>query len=253
MYDEFARYYDVIHEELTDDIDFVLSLAEKIGGPILELGCGTGRLAIPLARAGYRVTGLDNSTEMLAFAKHKLSSQTEIVKERARLLVGDMRRFELDDQFALAVISYNTFMHLDRKGAEESLRCVRDHLSSDGWLLIDGLNPFALKDISTTNIPELERELLDQVTGNIIRQFSCSSLEEETQELNITWTYEIVQASGSSVRRFVVDSTFYYLFPHQAEILLSSAGFGLEALYGDYGREAFTEDSDHMLLMARPT
>jgi SAM-dependent methyltransferase len=75
MYEQTAKYYDLVHAELKDDIPLVLTLAGQGKGPILELGCGTGRLLLPLARAGYEVIGLDNSPAMLAKAKARLSGR----------------------------------------------------------------------------------------------------------------------------------------------------------------------------------
>ena len=69
MYDQIAHYYDLTHADLTDDIDFILSLAQAVNGPILELGCGSGRLLLPLARAGFTVTGVDNSPRPCCSAK----------------------------------------------------------------------------------------------------------------------------------------------------------------------------------------
>ena len=141
MYDEIAGYYDLLHSGMRADIDFALELAEKGCGTILELGCGTGRLVIPLVLACHTVTGLDNSAEMLSLANQKLSGLAARLRERVRLVSGDIRRFELDGQFALIIISHNTFMHLDYEGARESLRCAREHLKPEGWLFIDASNP----------------------------------------------------------------------------------------------------------------
>ena len=80
MYDQIARYYDLLHGDLTEDIEFVIRLAEKSGGPVLELGCGTGRLLLPLVRIGQKTTGLDNSEEMLAVAKAKVASERAAVR-----------------------------------------------------------------------------------------------------------------------------------------------------------------------------
>ena len=74
-YDAIARYYDLSHQSLVEDIPFLLRVAAETGGPALELGCGSGRLLVPLARAGYAVTGVDNSPEMLARAELRLAGE----------------------------------------------------------------------------------------------------------------------------------------------------------------------------------
>ena len=90
MYDLIAPYYDLTHAQLTADLGFVLSLASQAGGKVLELGCGTGRLLLPLARAGFTITGLDSSEAMLALAQQKLAQESEVIRGRVTLVSGDM-------------------------------------------------------------------------------------------------------------------------------------------------------------------
>ena len=126
MYAAIAPYYDVTHTDLADDLGLVLALAHKAGGKVLELGCGTGRLLLPLARAGYTVTGLDSSREMLTLTRHKLAEETADIRGRVRLIEGDMTDLSVCGRdFALIIIPYNTFMHLSPAQADQTLRQAR--------------------------------------------------------------------------------------------------------------------------------
>ena len=142
-YDAIARFYDLSHKTLVDDIPFLLRQAAETGGPALELGCGSGRLLVPLARAGIAVTGVDNSPEMLARAAVRLAGEPAEVRGRVRLVEGDVRSLALPgaEPFALAYFGYNTFLHLDETAAAATLRRLRPLLRPGARLLIDVDHP----------------------------------------------------------------------------------------------------------------
>ena len=93
LYDQLAVYYDLINASVTDDIQFFLQLARQQSGPILEVGCGSGRILIPIAEAGLEIVGLDNSRPMLDRAEARLRNRS--FKVPPRLVLGDMTRFDL--------------------------------------------------------------------------------------------------------------------------------------------------------------
>src|SRR5690606_41981516 len=93
MYEHIAPYYDQIHASFTEDVALVLALAGRVGRPVLELGCGSGRLLLPRARAGYQVTGLDNSPAMLALAREGLDREPGVVQQVVTLPEGDRIAF----------------------------------------------------------------------------------------------------------------------------------------------------------------
>ncbi len=133
MYDVLARYYDLIHEQLIEDLDFVLALANECGGPILELGCGTGRLLLPLIQAGHVVTGVDNEQAMLDRARHRMEGETEIGQKRLKLIQADVRHLSLpgeENRYALALFSYNTLLHFQPREKRQALRQVKRFLST---------------------------------------------------------------------------------------------------------------------------
>src|SRR5438034_8684721 len=106
-----ADLYDFAYGDYSEDTDFYLNLARATGGPILELGAGTGRVAFPLAKAGHRVVGIDTSSSMLAKANEKVKA-SRLARGRLSFIEADMTAFDLDERFALVIVAANTFQHL---------------------------------------------------------------------------------------------------------------------------------------------
>lgn len=253
MYDRIAHYYDLTHADLTDDIEWVLSLAKEAAGPVLELGCGSGRLLLPLARAGCTVTGIDNAAAMLARARARLQNEPDDVKSRIELLEMDMAALDLagkDGRFALAIIPYNTFMHLDSRQKSAALKGIKRYLAGNGRLFIDLINPFAIAATPNDHALSLENRFTDPQTGHIVLQMASNHLDEASQLLRITWIYDASPPGGGPVQRTAATADYHYLFPHQIELLLQEAGFRLTSLAGNYDLSSFTEESERLLITA---
>lgn len=252
MYDVIARYYDLIHADLTADVGFVLALAGRQGGPVLELGCGTGRLLLPLARAGHQVTGVDNAPAMLAQARQRLASEPLVVQQRVSLVEGEMTAFELDGQFNLVVIAYNTLMHLESQAMLATFKAIHRHLAPSGRLFLDLVNPLAVTATPDDRFLTLERTLNDPETGEVVLQLASSWVDQENQVLHITWLFDASPPAGGAVRRTVAQTRYHYLYSHELELLLVSAGLRLETLYGNYNQAPFEEESERLLALAGP-
>jgi SAM-dependent methyltransferase len=250
-YRSIAPFYDLLHAGLTQDTGFVLSLAARHPGRVLELGCGTGRLLIPLARAGHRILGLDNSLPMLELARRKLAVEQEAVQRRAGLVAANMTAFGLAPaSFTLALVPYNTFLHLDEVAALAALRSITRHLQPGGRLFLDLANPFVIAQTPEDQLLSAEKILADPDSGNIIVVMAANRLRAESQELDITWIYDESPATGGPVFRRVVQVTYHYYFPHEVELLLEQAGLQFDALYGDYNQSAFSESAERLLALA---
>src|SRR5687768_15985173 len=142
-YGEIADLYDhVVPYHDRADVAFFVEAAVVAGGPVLEVGCGTGRILIPTARAGVDVTGVDLSPRMLDVCRRRLDGEPEQVRRRARLVQADMRRFDLEQRFTLVTMPFRPFQHL--LTVEHQLTClanVRAHLADAGTLIVDLFNP----------------------------------------------------------------------------------------------------------------
>lgn len=250
MYEQIARFYDLIHNELTDDIKRVLTLASQSHDPILELGCGTGRLLIPLARAGHTIIGLDNSPAMLDKARQRLTAEPQAVQNRVKLVEADMVDFTLDEKVGLAIVPYNTLLHLDERKKGQLFQTVGRHMDDNGRLFLDLANPQHAAQSHDNHNLTLERVMTDPDNGDYIVQMASSWADQEQQLLHITWLYDVSPAKGGPVHRTIVEADYYYIYPHQVELLLRQAGFRMAAIYGDYEGRPFDEASDRLLIMA---
>lgn len=253
-YEQIARFYDLSHDRLTEDIPFLLTQAAETGGPILEIGCGSGRLLAPLARAGFEVTGIDQSFEMLARAEARLAVQPADVRARVRLLREDVRTLAVPDlgQFGLICFGYNTFMHLDEAGAGMALKRLRPLLRPGGRLLIDVANPMLLSMVADDPDFVLEDTLLDEGRGELIRQYTAYESIPGEQVVEVTWVYEATDDESAvdeqAAARFSL--RYYYLYPHQFDLLLAVTGFRLAAIYGEYDGSPFNEESERLIVVA---
>jgi SAM-dependent methyltransferase len=252
MYDQIARFYDLTHASLTADLPFVLQLASETGSPILELGCGSGRLLLPLARAGHSVTGVDLSQVMLERARVRVAQEVSAVQQRITLHQADMTHFALPEgtQFGLVIVPYNTLLHLDTAQALATLRRVKGMLRENGRLLIDLANPVDIANTPEDALLSLENVLTDPETGELIVHLASNRLDTADQTLHITWIYDVSAANGGPVHRTVAHGTYHYRYPHQLELLLQEAGFKLLHLWGDYDQSPYDEDSDRLLVLA---
>ncbi len=252
MYAQIAPYYDLTHAQLTADVGLVLALARQAGGKVLELGCGTGRLLRPLARAGIMVTGVDSSPEMLARAEAWLAEEPEMVRGRVTLHHADMTDLSgCGRDYALILIPYNTFMHLAPAQADRTLRQVKQCLAEGGRLFIDLINPYTVAQTPNDHLLTLEHILTNPANGHTVLQFARNHLDDNAQILHITWIYDETPPTGGTVHRTIVPVAYHYYFPHQLEILLTDAGLHLQSWYGHYNQTPFEEDSERLILLAQ--
>jgi SAM-dependent methyltransferase len=252
MYDPIARFYDLTHASLTADFPLILQLAAETDGPALELGCGSGRLLLPLALAGHSVTGLDSSTAMLDRARARVALVDTAVQQRITLYQADMTNFVLPDapQFGLIIIPYNTLLHLDTAQAVAALRQARRYLAGNGRLFIDLANPVDLANTPEDALLSLENVLTDPETGELIVHLASNRLDTAVQTLHITWIYDVSAPNGGPVHRTVSQASYHYRYPHQLELLLQESGYKLQNLWGDYDQSPYDETSNRLLILA---
>ena len=254
MYEQIAHYYELTHADLKEDIPFLQALVKSSGTHVLELGCGSGRLLPELAKVAHFVHGVDNSPMMLALAKKKLATLPIPLRERITLTEADMSQLALQwavDTFDLAIVPYNTFMHLDTPTAVQTLKGIRPYLKQNGRLLIDIINPFYIAETPTDTTLLLENSFTDPKTDETVLQFAANRLDDEAQLLEITWVYDASPKAGGAVRRTISTMTYHYRFPHQLQLLLQETGYKLVEMMGNYDKTPFSEESPRLLLLAQ--
>lgn len=254
---ELAALYDAVYADV-GDVAFWEEMAEvAIDGPFLELGCGTGRLLLPLARVGRDVTGLDLAEHMLARCRDKLGAEPPEVRERVTLLEADMTSFNLGRRFAAVYCAFGSFHHL--RLVEQQLSCLercRDHLLPGGLLVLDLINP----DPAPSDIPAdepVDRDMragtADWSGGRRVRSWATVvGLQRSLQCNDVEVTYEIIETDGTT-RRLAETFPMRFVFRYELEHLLARCGFRIVALYGDYDRSAFGDESLGMIVVAEPT
>lgn len=250
-FDDLARFYDVDHADVTDDIGMYQHFALQVGSPVLELGCGTGRLALPLARKGHEVIAVDVSPAMLARLRAKLAAEKPEVAERVRPVLTDMRQLDLGEEVPLAIIPFNTFMHLlTKEDQQTALGKAHLHLSPGGMLVVDIASPYLFLLATAVETMTLQRELHDPETGRAIHKFVSTQFDHANQIQRLLIVYDEV-AEDKTVKRTAIPVNLRYVFRFEMELLLERAGFHMERVYGSVDLDPLDLDSERMIFVAR--
>lgn len=242
LYDD-GWHYDGQTRHYVEDIPFYLRQVRTFRDPVLELACGTGRVTIPIAERGHRVTGLDVSEPMLAVAKEKAKARgVDIEWVRA-----DCRDFSLGRRYAFVLLPFNSISHLhDLASLEACFRRVQEHLAEGGRFVIDMFNPrlgILLRDPSR-RYPVVE---YDDPDGRGVVTITESNVYDAASQVNrIKWNYQI---GGRSER--TVENNMRIFFPQELDALLRYNGFSIEAKYGDYEETPFGSNSSKQIVVCR--
>jgi SAM-dependent methyltransferase len=250
LYDPFARYYDADFRDYHEDVPFLREMARRTGGPILELMCGTGRVLTPLAEAGFTLTGVDLSPAMLELARDTLADAG--LAEQVTLVEGDVRDLTLPpEQFALAFIAVNSFMHLESvRDQLAALSNARRALTRRGLLVIDLFNPDPRELTREDNRLVLDREY--ELDGRHVQKFVAIDSDPAAQLSRVTYLYDETDADGGLTRR-TMHFTLRWLYRFELEHLLARAGFTLRNLYGSYELDDYGAGSPRMIAVAAPS
>ncbi|HLZ27334.1 MAG TPA: class I SAM-dependent methyltransferase [Chloroflexota bacterium] len=235
------------------DVPLYLELARAQGRRVLEVACGSGRVLLPLVRAGCDVVGVDVSPHMLALARAKLDAEPT-TRGEARLVQADMRTFDLDPKaFDLAISAVKSLAYLTER--DDQLRCLRTiaaHLRPGGLLAIDFLHP--RPEWIAAAPGSMRDDLLQRVPDQgftLSRVESVVSTDLARQVRVIRSAYEVIDDRGAVVTKRFVEWPYRWTYRFEAEHLLERAGFTIEGLYGGYQREPFTATSASMVFLAR--
>jgi len=237
-----AEFYDhVVPYRERQDVAFFVELAREAGGPVLEVGCGTGRVLIPTARAGFEIVGLDLSPSMLAVCRESLAQEPAEVQARVELVEGDMRDFDLGRQFHLATIPFRPFQHLTT--VEDQIACLKTihrHLKPGGRLALDLFNPSLPYLADDARLEEFgdEPEITMPDGRRVIRRARIAGRDYFNQVQDSELIYYVTHPDGRQ-ERLVHAFAMRYLFRFEAEHLLARCGFEIEALYADYNRSPY--------------
>lgn len=238
------------------DIDFYLELALAAPGPALELGCGTGRVVLPLARAGIETTGLDLSRSMLEAAAERLAREPAEVASRATFVAGDMTSFDLGRQFGLVYIAFRSFMMLTTP--EEQRRCLRAahrHLAPEGTLAVNLFDPL-LERLTPGPLPVSwtpNGNFPHPQSWNLVRiEVSDRMNDPVAQVFEETWRFTEVDRAGAIVRQEEEVLRMRWTYRHEMRYLLEACGFEVLAEYSDYAKSPPAYGKEQVWVARKP-
>ena len=221
MYDPIAGIYDAWSRSVVEDVPFYLEEARRAGGPVVELGVGTGRIAIPIACDGIRVIGVDSSPGMLEVCAQRAA----LAGVELDLRLGDLREPPLDERVPLVIIPFRSLLHLrSDEERRRGLRAVRRLLDTNGRFVFDVFSP-SREDIEETNGRWLEREP---------EIFERADWDEEARTLTLS------VRGGDDVSTMQLA----WLGVDEWRALLESEGFEVEACYGWFDRRPYRGGED---------
>ena len=223
--------YDACTAHKIDDIPFYEHWAKQTNGPILELACGTGRVATHLIKSGFNYSGLDLSSVFIDHCKSK--------RFNGKFITGDMRHFNLGQKFDLIFIPFNSFLHLYKEDEmTQCLKSIQNHLSDNGKFLLDIFVPnpeFLYRDPDK----KYEEMTIIHPNGGECTVWQKNQYKEETEINHIHWFFN----RGNIEPMDEYDFDMRMIYPDTMDRVLSDSDFTIEEKWGDYDGEPFNETS----------
>jgi SAM-dependent methyltransferase len=234
---------------LAGDVEFYVALARAQGGPVLEVACGSGRVLLPLARAGVDATGLDISPAMIEITARRLAEEGL----SARLVCASMNELDLDRRFSLILIPWRAFQHLTEPAEQrQTLERLRDHLRSGGRLVLDLFDPRLEACVGVQPTP-MPREVVDGASG---RRFRRISVERTTdpfcQVCGERLRIEELDVDGKVIGVQETSWTLRWATRQEMAYLLELSGFEVEALYSNFDRAPPAYGAEQIWVARKP-
>lgn len=239
-----AHVYDAENADLVEDLAAYMLLAERFGGPVLDMGCGTGRVALHLAEHGFGVTGIETSAAMLEQARAKPGIKQVMLRE------GSAATVKAGEGFGLAILAFSTFQHFPAQ--EEQLAVLANaarHLRPGGGIALDLSNPVHF--FRTDDVAALvhERTFPDPDSGQPVMQQSIVRADRVAQILHVTWVYDRIE-TGGSINRTVCEMPLRCYTAPEMRLLLERTGFAAVEFYGSYDFDPFDEHGSRLFVVA---
>jgi len=236
--------YHAHHSLHTEDLPFWLDLADRTGSPILELGCGTGRVSLPLVQSGHSVVGLDLDRAMLETLQQNTPPS---LADRVHLLQADLTDFHLAAAFHLVLLPCNTYSTLIRDQRIAALACIREHLKKGGLFAVSLPNPTLLMRLPSHSSPEVEEIFPHPLDGEPVQV--SSGWKRSGRSFLLSWHYDHLLPDGRVERlsaqvRHVLASTQTYLDE------FAQAGLQVIETYGDFDRSVYVPESPSLIIIA---
>ena len=239
--------YDLFLGNFEPGRDFYLTSAKAARGPVLEVGCGTGRILLPCLQAGVDIEGLDLFPGMLNRLREKAAS----LNLNPTLHQADMATFRLARHYALIMIPFNAFVH--NLTTEDQLACLntcRDHLQPGGMLALDISFPGLQWIGQSSGTRELEGEIRHPETGLPVRAWDTRTFDRVKQLQYSFNEIEMLDAAGKIIATHASRTTMRWTFKAEMELLLRACGFARWQLLGDFDGRPLQNETDTMIVQA---
>lgn len=246
-YQRFAEYYDLEYDQYQDDLDLYRQFAAVANGPVLELGCGTGRVLRALEGLGLPLAGIDPSPAMLALARQRVAPDTALVEARMEHLRPEMLPHT---PYWLAFSAINTFLHLpDAETQLATLAAIRSVVVDGGLLLLDLMapDPHYLAGLDSRVVLEFSGTLPD---GRRLDKWAARTHDLASQTIQTTVLFDTTDPVSGALARITDRYATRYIHRWELEHLLARAGWEMIALYGSYDLEPYRSDSERMIALA---
>jgi SAM-dependent methyltransferase len=261
---EDATYYASLYKKRIDDVQFYVDLATRSGGPVLEYGIGNGRIALPIARHGVRVAGVDHSRPMLADLRSRLADEPDDVRGRIDARFGDMRAKKLGTRFPLVTCPFNAALHLyTRPDVERFLARVREHMEPRGLFVCD-LSVPVFQDLMRDPARAYKApRFRHPSTGEMVGYREHFDYDRARQVLFVAMEFEplaskarrgapgVTELVGDPDRAWMTPLAHRQFFPQEWEALLHYNGFEVDKVEGDFHGGPLDRTSDVMVWHAR--
>lgn len=254
-YADWAKWYDLFYSgeegESSEEARFYLQEALNADGPVLEIGVGTGRIAVTSAKRGAEVTGVDASAEMLTVAKTKAEAVSPMPGSLT-LTKADMRTLDLRrHDFALVTIPARTLLLATTEEDQLATLCsAARHLRPGGRLIFNMFNPTPDLVFDESQEPVEIGEAHDPETGKRYRLSAINRFDPESQINDATQFVEEIEANGNCVERAQLAVRLRYLFPHEVFSMLEETSLVVEGVFGSFDGSPFDELSEEMIFVA---
>ena len=234
-----SRNYDALYGVMRDpsgDAAFYRQLAQEAGGPVLELGCGTGRVLLPIAALGIPCVGVDASPAMLAVLRGKNPPPN------LELVQASMETFDVGARrFALVTCPFRAFQHLLTVDAQlAALANVRRHLAPGGAFAFDVFDPKLAWIAAPADTERLDATFM--IDGVETRRFASTRVDLATQVMEVTFRFEPAQTDGNTIVRL------RWFYRYEIEHLLARVGFTDLTIYGGYDRRPWKPEGETVII-----
>jgi ubiquinone/menaquinone biosynthesis C-methylase UbiE len=247
-FEKWAEIYDQVYSDVTEDICFYKNLATHVAGPILEIGCGTGRVTIPLAQEGCLLEAIDISENMIALLKSKIKNNNLNIS----CYTMDMKNLNIPRKFPLIIIPFNGFQSmLSLSNQYECLTSIREHILPDGILSLDMFPPSMDMFDQNQKTWYQVKEIFHEADSSTVLVNHSSKYELGPQLIHTKLMIKEV-INDEIIKTTYKDFSLRYSNRYESEYLFKNAGFKIEKLYGNFNLDQFNETSEKMIWILKP-